>query len=44
MTADAKALRTDRRRRTLPVAVVAEVSRDQITFLPPGSARPEGSA
>ena len=44
MTSDAKALRTDRRRRTLPGAAMAEVSHDQITFLPPGSARPEGSA
>ena len=41
---DVEALRTDPRRRTLPGAAMAEVSRDQITFLPPGSARPEGSA
>jgi len=41
---DVEALRTDPRRRTLPGAAMAEVSRDQITFLPPGSGRPEGSA
>ena len=41
---DVEALRTDPRRRTLPGAARAEVSRDQITFLPPGSGRPEGSA
>ena len=44
MTSDAKALRTDPRRRTLSGAAMAEVSRGQITLLPPGSGRPEGSA
>lgn len=41
---DVEALRTDPRRRTLPGAAMVEVSRDQISFLPPGSGRPEGSA
>jgi len=41
---DVEALRTDPRRRTLPGASMANVTRDTITFLPPGSGRREGAA